>query len=231
MKTWFLVLIGLAVTVGFAGEHTFKTATVEKKNYYKGMVRYPVFQDKFEIDRFVNARIIRWTTKSLQDFAQQTMEAQKGLGQPRVPYELHATSTVTMHTMRLISCYFTVYMYTGGAHGNTAFVPFNFGILRGKVTPLKLADLFKPDFNYREVLNDLLMSKLSHDDRAAWVQEGSVSRVTNTQMERFVILPDGILFLFEPYEMGPYAVGTFKVKVGFEEIGLGHLNRGLLFAR
>lgn len=231
MKIRSLLLIGLLVSAGFAGEYTFKTVTDAKKDHYQVMVRYPVFQGKFEVDKAANAKIASWAAKSLKDFAQKAMAAQKELGRPTVPYELHATGVVSTHTMRIISCYFIVYEYTGGAHGNTTFVPFNFGVIQGKVTPLKLADLFKPGFDYREAVNDMVMSKLSHDDRAAWVRDGTVTRITNRQMEQFVVLPDGIQFLFEPYAMGPYVAGTFKVKLTFEEIGLGHLNRGLLFAR
>jgi hypothetical protein len=231
MKTGFLLSIGLMAAVVYAGEFTFKTLTLSKEDYYKGTARYPEFLGKSEVEALANSRISAWVNKSLKDFAQESNRAFRQLGQPRAAYEFLATGTVSTHTMRLISCYFTVYSYTGGAHGNTGFVPFNFGIIRGKATSLKLADLFMPGYDYRTAVNDMVMARLSMNDRAAWVQNGEVTKLTNPQMEQFVILKDGLMFLFEPYAMGPYSAGSFKVKLTFEEIGFENLNRGLLLAR
>ena len=50
----------------------------------------------------------------------------------------------------------------------------------------------------------------------------------NTFFARFVITPAGPTFLIQPYEVGPYTSGPFRVKIPFAAFGSALNPAGLL---
>jgi len=117
----------------------------------------------------------------------------------------------------LVSLLSHISSYTGGAHGNTNFVVYNLALeSNGEVRVLDLRDLFLPRVNlgplYRAVLGDL------QEQEAAWVVEGSVSELSETDLALFTISPEGLSFAFAPYAMGPYVQGSFFVTVPYSRI-------------
>lgn len=142
-------------------------------------------------------------------------------------FAFDSTGTVTIARTNLISVVTTVYSATGGAHPNTFYVSRNFGLLKGKVKQLKLRDLFL--FDPRAQINRLVMKRLKATGRAAWLESGEVKKLNTEQFEKFSISPKGLTFTFDPYEMGPYAAGSFQIDVGFNEVN-GWDRRGPLAA-
>lgn len=115
--------------------------------------------------------------------------------------------------------------YTGGAHGVGATSGTNFGTPVGATRPreLKLADFFTDGVAASRRINDLLMAKLratkGTEQEASFVLDGSVKWVDKESRENFVAEKDGLRWFFGPYEMGPYAVGEFEVKLSARELG------------
>lgn len=206
----------------FSGEPVAKTLKLTREKYYNAVVVYPQFQERTGLAREVNNTIVRWARKDQSRFINQCKKTFETLGQPIAPYDYKA-DYVVMHSdsARLISVKFEVYEYTGGAHGNLAYVVFNMGRAKGKVQQMMLDDFFEGDTAYRKQVADLLLSKLKQDEGATFVRDGTVDSLTNDQLNRFVVQPDGLLFLFNPYDVGPWSSGAIQVKLRVEELGEG----------
>lgn len=221
-------LILCASLQAFPREPIAKTLKLTKEKYYNAIVTYPQFQDRTRLAREVNKTIVRWARKDQSRFINQCKKTFESLGQPIAPYEYKA-DYVVMHSdsARLISVKFEVHEYTGGAHGNFSFVVFNMGRVKGKVQRLMLGDFFESDTTYRKRVADLLLAKLKQDEGALFVRDGTVDSLTNDQLNLFVVQPDGLVFLFNPYDVGPWSSGAIQVKLTVEELGEG-LNKKMI---
>lgn len=217
----FLLIISVAVCT-YAGQPVTKSLSVKNEGYYKAGAKYPQFQERTRLAREVNNAIVKWARKEQRRFVNACKKTFENLGKPITPYEYKADYVVMYSdSSRLISIQFEVYEYTGGAHGNFAYTVFNMGWVKGKAKLLKLADFFAADTTYRKHLAVTLLEKLKEDDRAAFARDGSVTSLTNDQLELFVVQPDGLLFLFNRYDVGPWSSGAIQVKLTVEELGEG----------
>ena len=97
--------------------------------------------------------------------------------------------------------------FTGGAHSNSTTRALVFDVTDG--SPVTLDDLFVPDFNdvLTEILNRHVAESLSEEDIED-LFEPTVSPTGN-----YILTSDSITFIYNPYEIGPYSIGTPSVSV------------------
>lgn len=113
----------------------------------------------------------------------------------------------------VISYLVTKYAYTGGAHGMTALTSLNFDRKTG--TLLTEGDFFTD--GYEEKLSGLLTSHLEEslgenvDTSMLFVKEISPNG-------NFKVSADGVTYIYNQYEIGPYALGAIKVTVPWNEL-------------
>jgi hypothetical protein len=107
--------------------------------------------------------------------------------------------------------------YTGGAHGNGGYQTLNLAIREGKVTGLRLADLFRPGSDYLRRLSDRCVDLL-HRAEASDVVAGRKVAFSEPDLGAFTIGPKGITFYFAPYEVGCFAEGAYEVTVPYADV-------------
>ncbi|MCA9838025.1 MAG: DUF3298 and DUF4163 domain-containing protein [Trueperaceae bacterium] len=117
----------------------------------------------------------------------------------------------------LVSMLETIYAYTGGAHGNTGFVSHNLLLDSSGIRILELRDMFAARSDFMTVLSPLIIEDL-RGQMASWVIEGSVTEVTEADLQTFVISPLGLEFYFEPYRMGAYVEGSYQVLLTYDRL-------------
>jgi len=220
---WLLAtaLVALACQSGSAAT-VMKRAVGVKPGYYDIQLTYPQFSDATPLVRFANTMLALWVRTELDRFTQEHGRVFAGPAKLRAPYTYTATPKISSFAAtRLISVVFDTSQYMGGAHGNPAYVVFNFGVIDTKATRLALGDLFRPEAPYRRFVSEVVITKLKRDERAVFVRNGQVKGLTPLQLERFVVDSDGLLFLIDPDEVGPYAAGRFQVKLSVAELGPG----------
>jgi hypothetical protein len=107
---------------------------------------------------------------------------------------------------------FTVTSDTGGAHGLEAHKTFSFNE-QGKL--LTLADLFTNGTDGLKTVALFIEKELNKRDFAdsRWIKEGTTP--AEEHYRNFVITDEGITFIFDPYQVAPYAAGTQSVLVPF----------------
>lgn len=138
--------------------------------------------------------------------------------QPTSPYEHVGEVNVTYNSSRLVSGTVMRFEYTGGAHPNTTYQCYSWGMVDGAVKRLRLHDLFKANSKPHDQVAAIVFGKLVKNPQATYVQDGTVRGFTKAQYDQFVVRKDGLEFVFSPYEMGPYASGTITCKVKWSEL-------------
>lgn len=176
---------------------------------------YPHFVGRSGVARLANTVIGKESRKDLDVFIADA----KGLpsdssASGRLFFESKATVSTALHD--LVSVFMQPEFYTGGAHGYRSFHVYNFGLVEWKPKRLKLQDLFRPNTDSRKVMSDLVIPKLKAMG-ASSVVDGAYTKLSKEHAEMFVVTPNGVTFLFAPYEVGSYAEGAYIVKVPYSE--------------
>jgi hypothetical protein len=123
-----------------------------------------------------------------------------------------------------LSIWYAVGWYgAGAAHPNSHFECHNFVIKDAKVYPLDLHELFSDWPLAEKVIVEGCIKSIQREywervgefpntNAMEWIETGTKS----IQSDRFVLTPTGLTFFFSPYEVGPYAVGSFSADIPFQ---------------
>lgn len=134
------------------------------------------------------------------------------------PYELDITYEQLQHTDSIISLVFTVYEFTGGAHGMTTTQTYTFDLQNNVV--LTLDSLFIDTAAALEIISPIVQadisSKLGEMLDAQWLADGSGTNPANYQA--FALDGDNLVFYFQPYQVAPYAAGTQTVSIPLSDL-------------
>lgn len=111
-----------------------------------------------------------------------------------------------------------IYEYTGGAHGNNYLIIRNYDLsTEGLVTE---EDLFRPD--YFEPLHKLLVSALIEQTEEASTERElkklgySIEDIVPN--DNFSVSEEGITYVYNPYEIAPYAMGRTRIFLPWDTI-------------
>ena len=194
-----------------------------KAGKWKAAIAYPQFRDRGNVARLANRSIRAWSEGRLDAFQRFGNRSIAEGAEAPGPLELDVKPFVSYAGSGLISTYFTVFKYEGGAHPNTDFQAHNYGLLRFRAKRLKLQDLFRSWHKGHETCSDLIIARLKKNPRAARVAEGSVTSLPKDVTERFVITRGSLTFLIPAYVVASYADGPFIVKIPYSDFE-GKLN-------
>ncbi len=197
-----------------------KTLRSKGKSYEAEAV-YPVFRARTPLSRYANAQI---SSRTRVDFAAWVRDTRAQIRESPtdLPYDYSvAPAPNALVTPRLISLCLDNYAFDGGAHGMTISNPLNFGLVSGRPKLLSLGDFFRPGTRYRALVESRIFAHLRKNPNAVWVQDKSVKTLATEQFNSFTAERDGLRWIFNQYEMGPYAAGPIEVKLPLAELGAG----------
>lgn len=129
------------------------------------------------------------------------------------PWSLDATYSTIAFNSDIYTVQYDIYMYMGGAHGNLTFATFTFDDANLRV--IQLEDVFLPTATYMPTISAYVQAdlneRLGESSDSQWIADGTGENIDNYRS--FVLTPDGILFLFAPYQVAAYAAGPQEVLV------------------
>jgi Protein of unknown function (DUF3298) len=139
----------------------------------------------------------------------------KGTIEPPLPGSFIGVSyTVFLATADLISIRFDINFYaTGAAHPGLYSEVINYDLQGDRV--LALADLFKPNSNYLQVLSTYSADVLKKADRL-FFPEGVEPKEEN--FKSWNITPEGLLITFDQYQVAPGAAGPQYVTAPYSAL-------------
>ncbi|WP_052447380.1 DUF3298 and DUF4163 domain-containing protein [Clostridium polynesiense] len=130
------------------------------------------------------------------------------------PYEV-LTKYKSYNLKDIISLAVTYYQYSGGAHGIYSITPYNYDAESGE--RLNLKDIFKGNYNYKEILNDYIQKEISKNPDNYF--KDAFKGIRDNQ--EFYITKDGIVIFFQVYEIAPFAAGNPEFVVPYSKIQQG----------
>ncbi len=167
-----------------------------------------------KITDIVNNEIATFKKNSLDNDA--AVKATDPAGYAKYPreYDLKISYDKGEVDSSVASIILNVYNFEGGAHGANYFIPVNYDIKNQK--DIALADLFAGNPNYIKTISDYCIKDLTAQIQKSagslqgtWLADGAGPNADNFQV--FLINKDSITFYFAQYQVGPYALGDFKV--------------------
>lgn len=200
-----------------------------KAGYYSAEARLPDAKGT-PFAALAQRTCVQWAKQDMANFVKVTEEILRDVKGARGRCSYETTGKITYRSPRLLSVLLDNYEYAGGAHPSHAYKTFTFGMVDGKPKQMKLADFFRSASDYKQQVSDAVINKLMLDENAIWVLNGEMKKLNAAQLERFVVEPDGLRFLINEYEAGPYAVGRFEIKLTMQELGTD-FKRALILGR
>lgn len=140
--------------------------------------------------------------------------------QKQMPWQSEVTGQVLFDQPGIVTVSISTYAFTGGAHGMsmTQLLVFDTGSGR----QLFLKDIFIPGFEAK--LDQLIerryrqMRGMSEGEPLDGVKGGLFdTRLRHT--DNFAVTGSGITFLYNPYDIAPYAAGPIRIHLSFDMIG------------
>ena len=131
-------------------------------------------------------------------------------------YSFETGYKVEYNSQKFISIVLNHYQFTGGAHGNYFALGYNIRISDGKNLTLK--DIIKSDSF------DILIEECEHAILEAYQTSSLIEaglfedEIMIEDDQDFYITPKALVIQFDPYEVGPYAMGEIIAEIPFEKI-------------
>jgi hypothetical protein len=130
-----------------------------------------------------------------------------------------ASVEISLLTDTLISLRSSAEIFTGGAHGAYGTYFINIRPLTGKV--IALSDIFKP--GYKKALQDIgetvFRKSLGLADSVSLAEEGFEFPQDKFKLnDNFGLSTQGIIFIFNIYEIAPYVLGAQEILIPYNKI-------------
>ncbi|SKA93011.1 Protein of unknown function [Caloramator quimbayensis] len=169
------------------------------------------------IEKKLNDKIEKYILsfkEEIEKMAEEDYKAHKET--PEIPYNLH--SAISQYTVKynkngILSIPTILYSYTGGAHGMTYKVSYNFNLNDGSEILLK--DLFKENIDYKSLIINEIKKQMKENKDMMYFDDAfnTVSKLEDNHP--FYIEDDGIVVYYGLYEIAPYAAGIQEFKIPF----------------
>ena len=130
-------------------------------------------------------------------------------GYPIRPYQLFTRYQQCSLNDDILSLYVDYYQYTGGAHGMTARLGYNIDLKTGKLLPL--AELFKPGYDYKTVIDKEINRQIALDPETYF--EGDMGFQGIGKEQNYYLEGENLVIYFNQYEIAPYAAGIREFKI------------------
>jgi len=138
--------------------------------------------------------------------------------QPKVAWKDNTNLLIRYNSNRLLSYTIESSQYSGGAHGGTTF--------RNSIVDLRSGEKIGEEDLFTEaaipLINDIILKKLEAQNQVKTPEEleqiGYFDVAQIEQYKNFYLTKDGLVYTFNQYEIGAYALGTIEVTLTFPDL-------------
>lgn len=154
--------------------------------------------------------------KSSEPFLQKILEAEK----PSAIWQnqIQVQGIAMYLDDKILSYSYERYAYMGGAHGNSSRLFYNFDLNNSRLLHEK--DLFID--NYEDLLTQLIKQQIVEDnaemESVADLNEFHFFEDQIKPNNNFYVNGDGLVYVYNPYDIAPYSTGQTEVALTFERL-------------
>lgn len=157
-----------------------------------------------------NAQVERQINQDIRDLVEQMIYEQTPPGSRKT--WMTARYQISLNQKGLLSIRLENYAFTPpAAHGYTLVRSLTFDLNTGVI--YGFSDLFKPDSNYKEVLNQIIEKQIKEREIPLI---GEFEGVKENQ--EYYLTPDSLVIYYQLYELAPYAYGIVEFPIPYSEI-------------
>ena len=137
---------------------------------------------------------------------------------PTLPSVPGTNTTIQQGSKGTVVYLATVDYYEGGAHGINQLLTLNFETKTGR--QLTLADIFTTGYEQplKSVLLKALKSKVGCTTMSALREKGYLYSMDIFPSENFILGDETITFIYNPYEIAPYAMGSTELIIPYDDV-------------
>jgi len=206
----------------------FEETAIEKNDPVTIQVIYPKLNDDSEIASKINATIeltiaeqidfFNEDAKSLSlddaiaQFENQFISFRNDFEDDAAPWEVTINSEVIFQSVYVITVVVDSYTFTGGAHGNSVITLLNFNPASGNLYTHD--DLFKKVGDFSGLVEQHLKSEIAEKS----IKENYFFGENFKLPENIGFNEEGVIFLYNTYEIASYAQGITEFTVPYNEI-------------
>lgn len=172
-----------------------------KDQYIEVNVKVPIIKTSDGIGKQLTDKINKHTENWVNDLTD--LAKHDDVKETGRKFDLYSIFKIAYNKNDILSIPITYYQYTGGAHGITTLYPYNFNMMTGK--DLSLKELFKDDFDYKKIMNEVITKEISKDKEVYFNDGKDFKGIKDNQ--DFYISDEGIVVYFQVYEIAPYSSG------------------------
>ncbi|MBP1890102.1 hypothetical protein J2Z53_001686 [Clostridium moniliforme] len=161
----------------------------------------------------INNEIYNWTDKWIKEVEENLEDYKKSGYICNNRYQLYSRYYLTKEGNNILSFYIDYYQFTGGAHGITTRKAYSIDENNGRV--LKLNELFKKGYNYRQIIDDEIRKEINKNKENYFEDGNSFKGIDDNT--KFYINDDNLVIYYEQYEIAPYAAGIPEFKISLNK--------------
>lgn len=163
-----------------------------------------------KINKEIEQHLNMWIS-DLKDLAEKTKSQYKESKTEYRTFELNTVYKVTLNKENIISLYMDYYQYTGGAHGLTTRISYNFDLKTGN--KIKLNNIFKEGYDYKAVIDKEINRQIDEHPEYYFSDKNAFKGIKTNQ--EFYLTDKGIVIYFQQYEIAPYSSGIREFRIPF----------------
>ena len=220
MKTFiiFSLLIIISFNVSSQRKVNCSDTLIDKTSnkYYSSEINYFIFySDKNSITKLNDSinSFINGQKVAIKDDLDDNIKAEMDSGFISGKYMQIINTDYHILDNGIVSCFFEVYYYTLGAHGNTSYFSIHYNTLNNKF--IEFSNIAK--INGQDDLDNfnLLLKKYFVNTDSCYSSE---PKLETENYNSYFIDDDFITIVFPAYELGAYACGAAFVKIPIKEL-------------
>lgn len=213
-----------------ANAYTIKSKSISEKSApqrYVVSASYPVvkgLKDK-SVETALNARFQQWAQNHIDAFKSNLADMQPDDMMASIPgaNQINISFSVKVKEDHRLGIVWDVAQnYVGSAHPSETLNPVMYDMDTGTV--ITLSDLFKPGSPYLKRLSRFCTERLTQSFTNSGIPLFTDGlKPTEQNFANFLIRPEGLYFVFNPYQVAPYSAGVQEVVVPyslFQDISL-----------
>lgn len=225
-----LIVVLLTTLMGMSIKDNAKGVTIkskplkEKHSYAKVDLTIPYIANMGnkiydEINTKIEGNILNWK-KDLMEMAKENELDSKTAGIDFRPFDLVTVYKPEYNKNNFLSLYIDYYQYTGGAHGITTRNTYNLDLNSGK--NLMLKELFKEGYDFKTIINESIKKQISQSPQDYFNGGKDFKGIKDNQ--DYYVAEDGIVIVYQLYEIAPYVSGIREFKIPFTALKDGLVN-------
>lgn len=177
---------------------------IDQKNF-SATLAYPSFKGISDIS--LQNKVNKYFTDLIDQREQNIRQLLTANMNSDVKYSLKTSYLVTYNTNKILSVPFVISTYTGGAHNTIEEVAYNIDLATGD--EISLESLFKPDFNYTNVINNEISGQIQANQSKYF--PGAFNGIKADQ--GYYLKGNDLVIFFQPYEIAPFSSGIPEFKI------------------